>query len=58
MAHRKPQKLAEITNTPRGRKTAVEEPEHGVVVSDSDLVELHLAVSDDSCYEEDLRRMM
>lgn len=58
MARGNPKKLADITNTPRGKKAVAEEPEHGAVVPDEDIVDLHLDVSDDSCQEETMMRYL
>lgn len=46
MIYGKPKRLVEITNTPKSRKIALEEPEHAIVVDDSDIIELHLGISE------------
>lgn len=39
-------KLFEITNTPRAKKIAVEEPESCVQIADEEIIDLNLGASD------------
>lgn len=44
----KMKKLSEITNTPRSKKIAIEEPEKCVQIVDEDILDLRLGINDDS----------
>jgi len=51
MALRKSKKLAEITNTSKSKKAAVEEePEKCYVTRDSEILDLRLDISDDELF--------
>lgn len=54
MTEKKIKKLIEITNTPRSKKIATEEPEKCIVTDDENILSLKLDVSSDDCLYKDL----